>query len=67
MNITQRHIEAIQYVQSGEYRLVGAQKKHLASCIHELRDNGYLAVQFCGNHSKLVLTAKATCYMASIS
>ncbi len=66
MKITKRHIEAIEYVQSGEYRLIGAHKIHLSPCIAELRENGYLVVKSCGNHSKLVLTMKATSYIASI-
>lgn len=67
MNITSKHIDALKYVESGEYRLVGGRNSSLGRYIYELRENGYLAVKCCGDSSKLILTLKANCFMASIS
>jgi hypothetical protein len=66
MKLTPMHIKALKYVESGEYRMIGERKAHFRPLVHQLRESGYLTVKFCGNCSKLVLTYKATCFMASL-
>jgi DNA-binding IscR family transcriptional regulator len=66
MKMTRKHVEALTYVASGEYKRPGSSSE-INRCVDELRKDGLVHMRQGGDGSKLCLTLRGTCVLASLT
>lgn len=67
MNITHKHIDALRYVASGDYRRPGGRRPDLNKYVDDIREEGLVCIKIIGDGAKICLTVRGEHILSTVT